>query len=233
MARRNDPESGAIANSESASTSGMILARPRPTTISGHREELINPFIKAAAEDHTDADCLIVVAMSHGESGLLHSADSIYPVDALWIPFTGDQCLSLAGKPKLFFIQVAAVAVSQPISRRAAPEDLQWKLHRILLSSPRWTRPPRLLLTPDKPRLRRSVSSTYIIEIPVLLTPPRSPQRFCTHGTQTEPDCAFLEGRSINIQQNQPHSVHIREEQESDIIVSIQSHILNQYLKPT
>ncbi|KAG5313144.1 CASP1 protein, partial [Acromyrmex insinuator] len=58
-----------------------------------------------AAEDHTDADCLIVVAMSHGESGLLHSADSIYPVDALWIPFTGDQCLSLAGKPKLFFIQ--------------------------------------------------------------------------------------------------------------------------------
>ncbi|KYN13758.1 PREDICTED: caspase-1-like isoform X2 [Trachymyrmex cornetzi] len=58
-----------------------------------------------AAEDHTDADCLIVVAMSHGESGLLHSADSMYPVDALWIPFTGDQCLSLAGKPKLFFIQ--------------------------------------------------------------------------------------------------------------------------------
>ncbi|XP_012063639.1 PREDICTED: LOW QUALITY PROTEIN: caspase-1-like [Atta cephalotes] len=58
-----------------------------------------------AAEDHTDADCLIVVAMSHGESGLLHSADSIYPVDALWNPFTGDQCLSLAGKPKLFFIQ--------------------------------------------------------------------------------------------------------------------------------
>ncbi|XP_018302392.1 caspase-1 isoform X1 [Mycetomoellerius zeteki] len=58
-----------------------------------------------AAEDHTDADCLIVVAMSHGESGLLHSADSIYPVDALWIPFTGDRCSSLAGKPKLFFIQ--------------------------------------------------------------------------------------------------------------------------------
>lgn len=81
-------------------------ARPRPTTISGHREELINPFIKAAAEDHTDADCLIVVAMSHGESGLLHSTDSLYPVDMLWTPFTGDRCSSLAGKPKLFFIQV-------------------------------------------------------------------------------------------------------------------------------
>lgn len=58
-----------------------------------------------AAEDHTDADCLIVVAMSHGESGLLHSTDSMYPVDTLWSPFTGDRCTSLLGKPKLFFIQ--------------------------------------------------------------------------------------------------------------------------------
>lgn len=77
-----------------------------PTTVYAHREGLINPFIKAAAEDHTDADCLIVVAMSHGESGLLHSIDSLYPVDMLWTPFTGDRCSSLAGKPKLFFIQV-------------------------------------------------------------------------------------------------------------------------------
>lgn len=58
-----------------------------------------------AAEDHTNADCLIVVAMSHGESGLLHSHDSLYPVDALWAPFTADRCSTLAGKPKLFFIQ--------------------------------------------------------------------------------------------------------------------------------
>lgn len=43
--------------------------------------------------------------MSHGESGLLHSTDSLYPVDMLWTPFTGDRCSSLAGKPKLFFIQ--------------------------------------------------------------------------------------------------------------------------------
>ncbi|XP_071563908.1 caspase-1 isoform X1 [Temnothorax nylanderi] len=72
-----------------------------------------NPTVKTittvlqstATEDHTDADCLIVVAMSHGESGLLHSIDSLYPVDMLWAPFTGDRCSSLAGKPKLFFIQ--------------------------------------------------------------------------------------------------------------------------------
>ncbi|XP_078050765.1 caspase-1 [Augochlora pura] len=60
-----------------------------------------------AAEDHTDADCLIVVTMSHGESGLVYAADAMYPVDMLWAQFTGDRCSTLAGKPKLFFIQVS------------------------------------------------------------------------------------------------------------------------------
>ncbi|XP_046620580.1 caspase-1-like [Neodiprion virginianus] len=58
-----------------------------------------------AAEDHSDADCLVVSAMSHGESGFLHSSDELYSVDRLWTSFTGDLCPSLAGKPKLFFIQ--------------------------------------------------------------------------------------------------------------------------------
>ncbi|XP_011631290.1 caspase-1-like isoform X1 [Pogonomyrmex barbatus] len=66
----------------------------------------INTVLEStAAEDHTDADCLIVIAMSHGESGLLYSSDGLYPVETLWTPFTGNRCTSLAGKPKLFFIQ--------------------------------------------------------------------------------------------------------------------------------
>lgn len=71
--------------------------------------ELINPFIKAAAEDHTDADCLVVAAMSHGESGVLYAADNVYPVEMLWTPFLGHRCPSLVGKPKLFFIQVSCL----------------------------------------------------------------------------------------------------------------------------
>ncbi|OAD61883.1 Caspase [Eufriesea mexicana] len=58
-----------------------------------------------AEEDHTDADCLVVVAMSHGESRYLHATDSTYPVELLWSTFIGNKCPSLAGKPKLFFIQ--------------------------------------------------------------------------------------------------------------------------------
>lgn len=56
--------------------------------------------------DHSDADCLVVVVMTHGDNGTLHARDHQYPPDMLWKSFTGINCPSLAGKPKLFFIQV-------------------------------------------------------------------------------------------------------------------------------
>jgi caspase-like apoptosis-related cysteine protease len=62
-----------------------------------------------AEEDHSDADCLAIIVMTHGkENGLLVPRDSsvCYNVDMLWKPFTADKCPTLAGKPKLFFIQV-------------------------------------------------------------------------------------------------------------------------------
>lgn len=58
-----------------------------------------------AAQDHSSADCLLVVVMSHGDPGLLHARDRPYPTTELWSHFTGDKCHSLIGKPKLFFIQ--------------------------------------------------------------------------------------------------------------------------------
>jgi caspase-like apoptosis-related cysteine protease len=62
-----------------------------------------------AQEDHSDADCIAVIVLTHGEAdGLLVPRDSsiFYNVDMLWKPFTADKCPTLAGKPKLFFIQV-------------------------------------------------------------------------------------------------------------------------------
>lgn len=60
-----------------------------------------------AAEDHSDADCIAVIVLTHGENGMLAPRDSqvLYNVDMLWKPFTADKCPTLAGKPKLFFIQ--------------------------------------------------------------------------------------------------------------------------------
>jgi len=59
----------------------------------------------ASMEDHSDADCILVAVLSHGELGILYASDHSYKPDRLWSQFTADKCPSLAGKPKLFFIQ--------------------------------------------------------------------------------------------------------------------------------
>jgi len=56
-------------------------------------------------QDFTDFDCLAVCVLTHGDRGVLWGCDNRYAVDDLYQPFTADKCPSLAGKPKLFFIQ--------------------------------------------------------------------------------------------------------------------------------
>jgi len=60
---------------------------------------------QASMEDYSDADCIFVAVLSHGELGILYAADHPYKPDNLWSPFTADKVPTLAGKPKLFFIQ--------------------------------------------------------------------------------------------------------------------------------
>lgn len=68
--------------------------------------EEVNSYIKQTAQmDHTDNDCLLIAVLSHGELGMLYAKDTHYKPDNLWYYFTADKCPSLAGKPKLFFIQ--------------------------------------------------------------------------------------------------------------------------------
>jgi len=67
----------------------------------------LSSLILVSAEDHSDADCVTVTVMSHGtDNGFLYARDVQYPVDTLWNPFNAENCPSLAGKPKLFFVQV-------------------------------------------------------------------------------------------------------------------------------
>lgn len=47
-----------------------------------------------------------MVVLSHGSQGIIQAKDGVYkPKDMLWGRFTDDRCVTLAGKPKLFFIQ--------------------------------------------------------------------------------------------------------------------------------
>ena len=56
--------------------------------------------------DYTDHDCFLFAIMSHGEEGVLYGTDDTMPEEDITTPFRGDLCHTLAGKPKLFFIQV-------------------------------------------------------------------------------------------------------------------------------
>uniref|UniRef100_G1SSE7 Caspase-8 n=1 Tax=Oryctolagus cuniculus TaxID=9986 RepID=G1SSE7_RABIT len=56
--------------------------------------------------DHKDRDCFVCCILSHGDKGIIYGTDGqeacIYDLTSY---FTGSKCPSLAGKPKVFFIQ--------------------------------------------------------------------------------------------------------------------------------
>ncbi|KAH9278879.1 Caspase-8 [Echinococcus granulosus] len=56
--------------------------------------------------DHSAYDAFIAVIMTHGGLGELYGVNGdAFPVHQLTLDFTAERCPSLAGKPKLFFIQ--------------------------------------------------------------------------------------------------------------------------------
>ncbi|KAL2725175.1 caspase-1 [Vespula squamosa] len=68
-------------------------------------KQIENVLQEVANIDHSTHDCLIVSVLSHGELGMLYAYDAPYKADSIWSYFTSDKCPTLAGKPKLFFIQ--------------------------------------------------------------------------------------------------------------------------------
>ncbi|XP_025790859.1 caspase-8 [Puma concolor] len=56
--------------------------------------------------DHNNKDCFICCILSHGDKGIIYGSDGQEaPIYELTSYFTGSKCPSLAGKPKIFFIQ--------------------------------------------------------------------------------------------------------------------------------
>lgn len=69
------------------------------------QSEVLDIISVVANTDHSDNDCLVIAVLTHGEHGILYAKDTVYKPESLWTPFTADRCPTLAGKPKLFFIQ--------------------------------------------------------------------------------------------------------------------------------
>ncbi|MCJ8730273.1 hypothetical protein PDJAM_G00182360 [Pangasius djambal] len=72
------------------------------------KEEVLGELRKAAAADHTDADCFVCIFMTHGEERTINAYDDKIKIKEITDLFRGDQCKSLVGKPKIFIFQACA-----------------------------------------------------------------------------------------------------------------------------
>ncbi|KAM6079981.1 caspase-8 isoform 2-T2 [Theristicus caerulescens] len=65
--------------------------------------EIVNTY---RCKDHKDKDCFVCCILSHGKKGIIYGVDGQeVPIQELTTSFTGQNCRSLAGKPKVFFVQ--------------------------------------------------------------------------------------------------------------------------------
>ncbi|KAM9804859.1 caspase-8-like [Neosynchiropus ocellatus] len=70
------------------------------------RNAILSIIEETAAEDHSQMDSLVCMIFSHGDEGRVFGVDGKdVKILELTAPFTGSKCPSLAGKPKMFFIQ--------------------------------------------------------------------------------------------------------------------------------
>ncbi|XP_008197500.2 caspase-1, partial [Tribolium castaneum] len=83
---------------------------------------LKNLFI-VSRMDHSDCDCLVIVVMSHGDNGKIYASDMDYRTNTLWKYFNARSCPTLAGKPKLFFIQACRGTGLHPSQKLHVEED--------------------------------------------------------------------------------------------------------------
>ncbi|XP_076277890.1 caspase-1 [Lasioglossum baleicum] len=68
--------------------------------------EIMETTQKLSKEDHTNDDCFCMFILTHGTFGdTLYSSDCQFSLKSIWRKFTGDNCQTLVGKPKLFFVQ--------------------------------------------------------------------------------------------------------------------------------
>ncbi|NXO30113.1 CASP3 protein, partial [Cisticola juncidis] len=68
-------------------------------------KDIFRVLKNVSEEDHSKRSSFVCVLLSHGEEGLFYGTDGPLELKVLTGLFRGDRCRSLAGKPKLFFIQ--------------------------------------------------------------------------------------------------------------------------------
>ncbi|CAB1460051.1 unnamed protein product [Pleuronectes platessa] len=68
-------------------------------------EEVLENIESAASANHSDADCFLLIFLSHGENNHVYTYDGKIEIQDITAMFKGDKCKSLVGKPKIFILQ--------------------------------------------------------------------------------------------------------------------------------
>ncbi|XP_014611657.1 PREDICTED: caspase-like [Polistes canadensis] len=96
-----------------------------------YKDQTVNKILdtleKVSKMDHSDKDCLLIVVLTHGNSGVLSAFDKQYDIIDLWNPFSENNCPSLRGKPKLFFVQACRGKKVDSGTELQSQEDTQFK----------------------------------------------------------------------------------------------------------
>ncbi|XP_049895825.1 caspase-6-like, partial [Epinephelus moara] len=69
------------------------------------KKEVEDRITEAAEADHSDADCFLLVFLSHGDDDHVFAKDGKISIQDITSLFKGDKCRSLVGKPKIFIFQ--------------------------------------------------------------------------------------------------------------------------------
>ena len=88
----------------------------------------ISYYLEKAAKDKSneESDCIVIAVLSHGEDGLLYASEgegNPYSEETLWLPFLGDRCQALLGKPKIFLIQACRGGEQDPGAEKDGPKE--------------------------------------------------------------------------------------------------------------
>lgn len=67
--------------------------------------DVLDQISEAAEANHSDADCFLLVFLSHGENDHVYTFDGKISIQSITSLFKGDKCKSLVGKPKIFILQ--------------------------------------------------------------------------------------------------------------------------------
>lgn len=81
---------------------GFKDIRSKPDMSMRHMKDAIR---EVSYENHQEHDCFVCVILSYGEEGYVWGVDDRVSINELMEPLKGNNCHSLAGKPKLFLVQ--------------------------------------------------------------------------------------------------------------------------------